>query len=145
MNPQLIAMGVLVALGLSSASMAQQLDVKTLKISSVRGLKSVDIAVDRPSEPKASYKVIAIGKGPEGSVVSINTRYSDASGWVYTTRAFQCDSGRLKTLASGETVDGMLKSKADASWSRLMDGSSATQVAEIACAQSGKRLSGVAG
>ncbi|WP_284776569.1 hypothetical protein [Agrobacterium sp. lyk4-40-TYG-31] len=139
------ALIVVSALCFPSVLIAQGIDVSSLKIASVTGLKAVDIKVDRPLEPKATYKVVAIGKGPEGSVVSINTRYSDASGWVYTTRAFKCDTGRLKTLGSGETVEGMLKSKADPSWGQLMGGSSATQVAEIACTQIGKRLSGVAG
>lgn len=138
--PALLA---LIAMSIPGASMAQELDVKSLKIRGVAGLKAVDVLVSRPNEPKATYKVVAIGKGPEGSVVSINTRYSDASGWVYTTRAVKCDSGRMKTLGSGETVEGMLKSKADLNWGPLVGGSSATQVAEIACAQSGKRLSGV--
>lgn len=137
------ALLAVIALSIPAVSMAQELDVKSLTIKGVTGLKAADILVNRPIEPKATYNVVAIGKGPEGSVVSINTRYSDASGWVYTTRAVKCDSGRMKTLGSGETVDGMLKSKADPSWGPLMDGSSATQVAEIACAQSGKRLSGV--
>jgi len=137
------ALLAVIALSIPAVSMAHELDVKSLTIKGVTGLKAADILVNRPIEPKATYNVVAIGKGPEGSVVSINTRYSDASGWVYTTRAVKCDSGRMKTLGSGETVDGMLKSKADPSWGPLMDGSSATQVAEIACAQSGKRLSGV--
>jgi len=137
------ALLAVIALSIPAVSMAHELDVKSLTIKGVTGLKAADVLVNRPIEPKATYNVVAIGKGPEGSVVSINTRYSDASGWVYTTRAVKCDSGRMKTLGSGETVDGMLKSKADPSWGPLMDGSSATQVAEIACAQSGKRLSGV--
>lgn len=103
----------------------------------------MDVLVNRPIEPKATYKVLAIGSGPEGSVVSINTRFSNASGWVYTTRAVKCETGRMITLASGETIEGMLKSKADPSWGPLIGGSSATQVATIACSQSGKQLSGV--
>lgn len=132
-----------IAIGIPTASIAQELDVKNLKIRGVTGLKAVNILVSRPNEPKATYKVIAIGTGPEGSVVSINTRYSDASGWVYTTRAIKCDSAQLMTLGSGETVEGMVKSKADPNWGPLIGGSSATQVAEIACSQSGKSLSGV--
>lgn len=137
------ALIVVVALCIPAASIAQELDVKNLKIRGVTGLKAVDLLVNRPNEPKATYKVVAIGKDPEGSVVSVNTRYSDASGWVYTTRAVKCDSGRMMTLGSGDTVEGMLKSKADPSWRPLVGGSSASQVAEIACSQSGKRLSGV--
>ena len=132
-----------IAVCIPTVSIAQDIDLKAVKISGVTGLKAVDILVNRPLEPKATYKIVAIGKGPEGSVASINTRYSDASGWVYTTRAFKCDSGRMMTLRSGETVEGMLKSKADPSWGPLLDGSSATQVAEIACSESGRRLSGV--
>jgi hypothetical protein len=131
------------SIALSSAALAQEVDVENLKIKGVTGLRSVDVLVNRPSEPKATYKVIAIGSGPEGSVVSINTRYSDVSRWVYTTRAVKCDSGRMMTLGSGETVEGMLKSKADPSWGPLIGGSSATQVATIACSQTGKPLSGV--
>lgn len=137
------ALIAVIAISIPTVSFAQELDVKKLTIRGVSGLKAVDIIVNRPSEPKATYRVVALGKGPEGSVVSVNTRYSDASGWVYTTRAFKCDSGRLRTLGSGETVDGMLKSKADPNWGQLVGGSSATQVAEIACEQSGKSLSGV--
>jgi hypothetical protein len=143
MNSRAKALIVVSALCFPSVLIAQEIDVSSLKIASVTGLRAVDIKVDRPMEPKATYKVIAIGKGPEGSLVSINTRYSDASGWVYTTRAVKCEAGRMKTLGSGETVEGMLKSKADSSWGPLVGGSSASQVAEIACSQSGKRLSGL--
>lgn len=143
MNSRAIALIVVSALCFPSVLIAQEINLNSLKIASVTGLKAVDIKVDRPMEPKATYKVVAIGKGPEGSVVSINTRYSDASGWVYTTRAVKCESGRMKTLGSGETVEGMVKSKADQSWAPLVGGSSASQVAEIACSQSGKRLSGL--
>ena len=138
-----IAVLAIAASALSSASFAQNVNVKDLKIRGVTDLNAVDIAVTRPSEPKAAYKVIALGKGPEGSVVSVHTRYSDVTGWVYTARAIKCDTGKMKTLGSGETVEGMLKSKADPSWGALMDGSSATQVAGIACERSGKRLDGI--
>lgn len=143
MNLRASALLAVIALSIPTASIAQEIDLKAIKIRGVTGLKAVDVLVSRPNEPKATYKVVALGKGPEGSVVSVNTRYSDASGWVYTTRAVKCDSGRMRTLGSGETVEGMLKSKADPSWGPLVDGSSATQVAEIACSQSGKRLAGV--
>lgn len=63
--------------------------------------------------------------------------------WVYTTRAVKCESGRMKTFGSGETVAEMLKSPPTPTWGPLIGGSSATQLAEIACSQSGKRLSGV--
>lgn len=132
-----------IAITISTAALADDFDVKSVTISGVSGLKAVDVLVNRPIEPKATYKVVAIGKGPEGSVVSLNTRYSDASGWVYTARAVKCESGRMRTLGSGETIAGMLKSKADPSWGPLIGGSSASQVAEIACSKSGKRLAGV--
>lgn len=143
MNLKASTVLAVIAICIPTASTAQELDVKSLKIRGVTGLKMADVIVSRPSEPKATYKVVGLGSGPEGSVVSVNTRYSDASGWVYTTRAVKCDTGRMKTLGSGETVEGMLKSKADPSWGPLVGGSSASQVAEIACSQSGKRLSGV--
>lgn len=143
MESKASALIAVIAICIPSVSIAQELDVKSLKIPGVTGLKAVDLLVSRPNEPKATYKVVALGKGPEGSVVSVNTRYSGSSGWVYTTRAVKCDTGRMKTLGSGETVAGMLKSKADPSWGPLIGGSSATQVAEIACSETGKRLSGV--
>ncbi|UED35951.1 hypothetical protein [Rhizobium ruizarguesonis] len=142
MNLKIACIAVAVST-ISTAAMANEFDVKSVKVSGISGLKAVDILISRPSEPKATYKVVALGTGPEGSIVSVNTRYSEASGWVYTTRAVKCDSGRMKTLGSGETVAGMLKSKADTSWGPLIGGSSATQVAEIACSQNGKRLAGV--
>lgn len=78
------ALLAVIALSIPAVSMAHELDVKSLTIKGVTGLKAADILVNRPIEPKATYNVVAIGKGPEGSVVSINTRYSDASGWVYS-------------------------------------------------------------
>lgn len=133
----------IIATTFSTIAHADEIDLKSINIPGVSALKAVDFLVDRPIEPRATYVVVAIGKGPEGSVVSINTRYSNASGWVYTTRALKCSSGQMKTLGSGETVEGMLKSKSDPSWGPLVSGSSATQVAEIACTHSGTRLSGV--
>ncbi len=133
----------IIATTFSTIAHADEIDLKSINIPGVSALKAVDFLVDRPIEPRATYVVVALGKGPEGSVVSINTRYSNASGWVYTTRALKCSSGQMKTLGSGETVEGMLKSKSDPSWGPLVSGSSATQVAEIACTQSGTRLSGV--
>ncbi len=135
--------GAVAAATVATSAMSDDFDIKSVQIQGVSELKAVEIAVSRPSEPKATYNVVAIGKGPEGSVISVNTRYSDMSGWVYTTRAIKCAIGKMKTLGSGETVAGMLKSKADPSWGPLIGGSSACQVAEIACSQSGKPLSGV--
>lgn len=143
MNPKIIICIAFIAATFVTAASANELDIKTLNIPGVSALKAADILVDRPVEPRATYVIVALGKGPEGSVVSINTRYSHASGWVYTARAVKCGSGEMRTLGSGETVEGMLKSKTDPSWGPLFSGSSATQVAEIACAKNGTMLSGV--
>lgn len=133
----------IIATTFSTIAYADEIDLKSVNIPGVSALRAADILFDRPIEPRATYVVIALGKGPEGSVVSINTRYSHASGWAYTARAVKCGSGQMRTLGSGETVEGMLKSKTDPSWGPLFSGSSATQVAEIACAKNGTMLSGV--
>lgn len=133
----------IIATTFSTIAYADEIDLKSVNIPGVSALKAVDILVDRPIEPRAAYVVVALGKGPEGSVASINTRYSNASGWVYTIRAVKCSIGQMRTLGSGETVEGMVKSKSDSSWGPLVSGSSATQVAEIACAKNGTMLSGV--
>src|SRR5690606_5331744 len=98
---------------------------------------------NRPNEPQAKYTVIAIGNGPEGSVAAVNSRYSDASGWGYTVRAVKCETGRMKTLGYGDTIEKMNASSADPKWGPLIGGSSATQVSEIACRESGKQLVGL--
>lgn len=82
LNPKIIIYIAFIAATFVTAASANELDIKTLNIPGVSALKAADILVDRPVEPRATYVIVALGKGPEGSVVSINTRYSHASGWV---------------------------------------------------------------
>lgn len=97
----------------------------------------------RPSEPQATYSVIGVAKTADGKAVAMNTRYSQQSGWTYTMRAFDCENGKLFTLGSGETFEAMQVYRPDPHWGQLIDGSSATQVAAVACNKIGKTLSGV--
>ncbi|MEH6691132.1 MAG: hypothetical protein V7774_08110 [Pseudorhizobium pelagicum] len=104
-------------------------------------LVNVDkIKVDRPTEPKATYTIIGVAKTADGKVAAVNTRYSDMTGWVYTLRMYDCDKRSLFTLGSGETYQDMLLSRPDPHWGGLVEGSSATQVARIACEMIGKRI-----
>lgn len=101
------------------------------------------ISVYRPSEPQATYTVIGVARTADGKAIAANTRYSPNTGWNYTLRAYACDTGKLLTLGSGDTFEEMQIYRPEPSWGQLVEGSSATQVAEIACAKIGKKLVGV--
>jgi hypothetical protein len=101
------------------------------------------IAIQRPSEPQATYAVIGVAKTADGKAVAMNTRYSQQSGWNYTMRGYDCERGKLFTYGSGTTFEEMQVYRPDPHWGQLIDGSSATQVAAIACRMIGKTLSGV--
>lgn len=101
------------------------------------------ITLQRPSEPQATYTIIGIAKTTDGKVVAMNTRYSKQSGWDYTMRGYDCERGKLFTFGSGITFEEMQIPRPDNQWGQLIQGSSATQVAAIACRKIGKSLSGV--
>lgn len=101
------------------------------------GILSERVVVPRPSEPQATYAIIQVTRGKWGNPISVNTRYSAATGWTYTKREYDCRAKRVRTLGSHDTYQQMLKSKGDPTWAPLVPGSSAEMVGSAVCRLSG--------
>lgn len=104
------------------------------------GLLKEPVVVNRPSEPKATYTVASVTKNKQGQAVSVNTRYSSATGWVFTKRVYDCGKGTLRTLGDGETFAAMKASRSSSPVTDIVPGSSAADVGVIACNAIGKPL-----
>jgi hypothetical protein len=83
----------------------------------------VDLA-PRPSETgtvipfsdKGEYLLLSAKQVKTGHVQTVVRRFSQASGYVYTKREFDCHSDSFSTLAEGDTLQAM---KADTRSHRL--------------------------
>lgn len=84
-----------------------------------------------PSDPKATYTILDVGK--QGGLVTITTKREGASGTTYSKRAYDCKSGKVMYLGSGETIVQMESSKPDDHLSPVFDGSIADYVGGEAC------------
>lgn len=98
------------------------------------------VAFKRPGEPTATYTVFGVARTGDGKAVAMNTRYSDAAGTDYVVRVYDCEAAKLFTVGSGVTFEAMQVYRPDTRWSELVEGSSATRVAAIACTSIGKQL-----
>ena len=98
------------------------------------------VALKRPGEPKATYTVIGVARTADGKAVAMNTRYSDAAGTDYVMRVYDCEAAKLFTVGSGVTFEAMQVYRPDTGWGDLVEGSSATMVARVACSKIGKSL-----
>ncbi len=105
------------------------------------GLLKQPVVLSRPSEPKATYTLVQVTKNAQGQAVSVNTRYSDAAGWTFTQRVYDCKSGRVRTLGDGETYQQMRLSKNGSPFTSIVPGSSAADVGMVACEIIGGHLS----
>jgi hypothetical protein len=102
------------------------------------GILDAPYEFQRDGESQATYTVVHVSKGKGGTVISINTRYSAASGWSYTRRATRCADMQTRTMASADTYEDLKKSKPDPQWADLVTGSSAYFVARKACQVAGQ-------
>ncbi|ESZ50922.1 hypothetical protein ACYG9R_06585 [Mesorhizobium sp. RSR565B] len=103
------------------------------------GYLTEPLVIDRPGEPQATYAVRKVTYEGKGVVNVLHSRYSSQSGMWFTHARYDCNKGTLFTLAGGETATAET-SRADYDWSFLVDGSSATQVARLACERVGLKL-----
>jgi hypothetical protein len=103
------------------------------------GYLTEPFVIDRPGEPQATYTVRKVTYEGKGVVNVLHSRYSGQSGMWFTHARYDCNKGTLFTLAGGETA-AVETSGADFKWSFLVDGSSATQVARLACERVGLKL-----
>lgn len=84
-----------------------------------------------PSDPKASFTVLDIGK--KGDLVTITTKRVGSSGTSYSQRAYDCKMRHVMYLGSGETLEQMKSSKPDDHMSSIFEGSIADYVGREAC------------
>lgn len=103
------------------------------------GYLTEPLVIDRPGEPQATYTVRKVTYEGKGVVNVLHSRYSNQSGMWFTHARYDCNKGTLFTLAGGETAT-VETSGADYKWSFLVEGSSATQVARLACERVGLKL-----
>ncbi|ESY03821.1 hypothetical protein X753_19865 [Mesorhizobium sp. LNJC399B00] len=103
------------------------------------GYLTEPLVIDRPGEPQATYTVRKVTYEGKGVVNVLHSRYSSQSGMWFTHARYDCNKGTLFTLGGAETA-AVGTSGADYKWSFLVDGSSATQVARLACERVGLKL-----
>jgi hypothetical protein len=104
------------------------------------GLLKEPAEIDRPSEPQATYTLQKITYEGKGVVNVLHSRHSDQSGTWFTHAKYDCNKGTMFTLAYGEDAKALSTRGKDYKWSYLVDGSSATQVARLACKTAGLKL-----
>lgn len=98
------------------------------------------VEIERAGEPQATYTVQKITYEQKGVVNVLHSRYSNASGMWFTSAKYDCNKGTRFTLAGGESADALSTKSADYNWSYLVNGSSASQVAQFACVKVGLKL-----
>jgi hypothetical protein len=110
----------------------------------------VDLA-PRPSETgtvipfsdKGEYLLLSAKQVKTGHVQTVVRRFSQASGYVYTKREFDCHSDSFSTLAEGDTLQAMKADTRSPSPGTLFYGSSAHQAAIVACRKFGIEMTSV--
>lgn len=95
------------------------------------GASSAPYNLHVPSDPKATYTVLDVGK--QDGLVTITTKREGSSGTSFSKRAYDCRSGKVMYLGSGETLEQMESSKPDDHLSPVVDGSIADYVGGQAC------------
>lgn len=102
------------------------------------GVLKEPYAFKRRGEEQATYTVVYVAPGSDGTVVAINTRHSAQSGWNYTRMAIRCEAGENRVLSTADTREGLENGSPDPQWGPLVAGSSRYWVAEKACKVSGR-------
>ena len=131
-----IAGGLVVVLLIAAAGSGS--DVASLPEDFDRGLISEPIRLQNPPEPNGVYMVLSVIDEGNGIVRTVNSQMLPSVGPWYTVMRTDCDHGRRMVLGGGETLDG-LQTYSDKSWDRLVTGSSAAMVGNIACQVAGYR------
>lgn len=84
-----------------------------------------------PSDSKANYTVLE--KGIQGNLRTIITKREGAYGTTFSQRIYNCESHEVKYLGTGDTLEEMKNSKADAAMGPIVNQSIAYYVGLEAC------------
>jgi hypothetical protein len=89
------------------------------------------LALSVPSDPNAQIYVLE--KGEQGNERTIVTKRVGSSGTSYSKRLYNCQDNTVKYLGSGNSVEAMARSPADAAMGPVQEGSIAYYVGLQAC------------
>lgn len=84
-----------------------------------------------PTDSKANYTVIE--KNSRGELRTIITKREGVSGVSYSERIYDCTSGLVKYLGTGDTLEQMKSSSADPNMTPIVDQSIAFYIGQEAC------------
>jgi hypothetical protein len=89
------------------------------------------LALSVPSDPHAQIYVLE--KGEQGNERTIVTKRVGSSGTSFSKRLYNCKDNTVKYLGSGDSVEAMARSRADAAMGSVQEGSIAYYVGLQAC------------
>lgn len=92
---------------------------------------AAEVTLTVPSGPKAKYLILE--KGGSGAQRTIVTKRTGPSGTSYSKRLYNCSEGTVKYLGSGDSLDGMRRSKPDSRLGLIVEGSIAYYVGLEVC------------